>query len=382
VNLGGDDTTVTGRTPKYKHLLDLLSAEIRAGKLKPGDKLPSEATLVKKFSTSRITVGRALRELQHLGLVYRVAGSGTFVRPREETIDRALLFGLVIPDVGETEIFEPICKGIAEAPQASDHALLWGHSHGQESSKAEQARELCRQYITRKVSGVFFAPLEFEAEAEKTNRAILAAFHNADIPVVLLDHRPGNSSEGKRHDLVGINNRQAGYIATEHLIRLGCTRIGFLGYHGSASTVSARAAGYEAALAEFGLPSIERYVAASAESLEPNTNESPGIEGWVCVNDRVAGQLMHNLLGVGMRVPQDVRIVGIDDAGYASLLPVPLTTVRQPCGIIGEAALATMLDRIKKPQTPTRDLFLDGEMVVRISCGATVPLRKSASQSY
>ncbi len=380
VNLSSDDP-LADRKPKYRYLLDLLAAEIRDGNLKPGDKLPSEASLVRKFSTSRITVGRTLRELQHLGLVYRVAGSGTFVRSREDTIDRALLFGLLIPDLGETEVFEPICKGIADAREASDHALLWGHSQGEGSSKADQARELCRQYITRKVSGVFFAPLEFEAEAEKTNRAILAAFQNADIPVVLLDHRPIKSSEGKRHDLVGINNRQAGYIATEHLIRLGCKRIGFLAYHGSASTVSARAAGYEAALAEFGLPSIEKYAGDSTDGTERNTAESQEIEGWVCVNDRVAGQLMHNLLAVGTRIPQDVRIVGIDDAGYASLLPVPLTTVRQPCRTIGEAALATMLDRIKRPQMAARDLFLDGEMVVRISCGATDLLRKGASQS-
>jgi GntR family transcriptional regulator of arabinose operon len=162
----GGEPTLAGATPKYKYLLEAPTAEIRAGNFKPGNKLPSEASLVKKFATSRITVGHALRELPHLGLVYRIAGSGTFVRSQEEIIDRALLFGLLIPDLGETEIFEPICKGIAEAPQATDHALLWGHTKGEESSKAEQARELCRQYIQRKVSGVFFAPLEFEAEAE------------------------------------------------------------------------------------------------------------------------------------------------------------------------------------------------------------------------
>ncbi len=356
--------------PKYQKLLDTLAEQIRSGKFTGGDKLPSEAALVKKFAISRITVGRALRELQHLGLIERVAGSGSFVRRKEEAIERALLFGLLIPDLGETEIFEPICNGIANAPEASDHALLWGHFNGERSRKEEQARDLCRQYLAREVSGVFFAPLEFERDAEKTNRAILAAFQNAKIPVVLLDHRPAKAAEAKRHDLVGINNRQAGYLATEHLIGLGVKRIGFLGYHGSASTVAARMAGYEAALHDHGLPSAEANIALRDEDQIARKVDNGDMQGWVCINDRVAAQLMQSLIAARIRIPQDVRIVGIDDAGYAGLLPVPLTTVRQPCRTIGEAALATMLARIRRPNMPARDFLLDGELVVRLSCGA------------
>ena len=343
--------------PKYRQLLDVLAADIREGALKPGDKLPSEAALVKKFSTSRITVGRALRELGHLGLIRRVAGSGSFVREAEARLDRSLLFGLLIPDLGETEIFEPICTGIANAPQATDHALLWGHFNGETSSKEDQARALCRQYIARNVSGIFLAPFEFERAADKINRAILAALHRAQIPVVLLDHRPSHLSEANRNDLVGLNNHQAGYVATDHLIRLGCKQIGFLSYHGSPSTISSRWTGYQAALNEHGLKPVE----VSAEAT---------VEGWVCINDRVAGQLMHSLIKSGARIPHDVRIVGIDDVGYASLLPVPLTTVRQPCRVIGEVALSTMLERLRHPKMPARDLLLDGELIVRLSCGA------------
>ena len=166
----------------------------------------------------------------------------------------------------------------------------------------------------------------------------------------------------RRLDLVGLNNRQAGYAATEHLIRLGCTNIGFLGYHGAPATISARMNGYEAALHDHGLQPVE----ASFDS----PHFAGGMPGWVCVNDRVAGQLMHSLLAGGTRIPEDVRLVGIDDAGYASLLPVPLTTVRQPLRSIGEAALSTMLERIKHPNAPTRDFLLDGELVIRVSCGS------------
>jgi GntR family transcriptional regulator, arabinose operon transcriptional repressor len=68
------------------------------------------------------------------------------------------------------------------------------------------------------------------------------------------------------------------------------------------------------------------------------------------------GQLMRVLLAAGYRIPQDVRIVGIDDVEYASLLPVSLTTVYQPCREIGEAAMAAMPARIEQPGMLVRDI--------------------------
>jgi DNA-binding LacI/PurR family transcriptional regulator len=312
--------------------------------------------------------------LQNLGLVDRIAGSGTYVRHLSKDDRRPHLFGLLIPDLGETEIFEPICQGIANAPEAAGHALLWGHSDA-EASKSEQALRLCQQYIARKVSGIFFAPLEFESDAEKINRRILLALKQAQIAVVLLDRQVSKAPGPKRPDLVGINNRQAGYVATEHLINLGCRRIGFAGYHGAASTIADRTAGYTEALSAHGLrPFIE-----SSMQVDPGKERSiswnrksrlVSIEAFVCINDRVAGQLMHVFLSRNIRIPGDVRLVGIDDVSYASLLPVPLTTVRQPTREIGETALRAMLDRIHMPHVPSREVLLDGELVVRRSCGA------------
>jgi len=83
---------------------------------------------------------------------------------------------------------------------------------------------------------------------------------------------------------------------------------------------------------------------------------------------------MHNLIDLNYRIPNDVRIVGIDDVQYANLLPVPLTTVHQPCREIGVAAVAAMLERIESPDMPSRDVLLVCRLVVRESCGAhTLP---------
>ncbi len=355
------------RRPKYQELIDSLSNDIASGRYKPGQKLPSEAALVKRFQTSRITVGRAFRELQQKGLIERVAGSGSYVR-RE--LGRGLLFGLLIPDLGETEIFDPICHGIANTPEAGDHALLWGHTDPRIKSKADQCWQLCQQFILRKAAGVFFAPLEFEGEATRINRRILAAFRDADIPVVLLDRRPSSTPERVRADLVGLNNAQAGYIATEHLIQLGCKRIGFIAYQAAESTVAGRMAGYREALRKYGLhDAAEPALQVGSDDTIP-LSQTEQLEAFVCVNDHVAGILMHAFLSRGVRIPEEIRLVGIDDVRYAGLLPVPLTTVRQPCPAIGQAAMRTMLERLGHPRAPGREVLFDGELVVRQSCGS------------
>src|SRR5881227_3886771 len=134
--------TAEPHAPKYRQVLESLSKDILSGHYRAGQKLPSEAALVQQFRTSRITVGRALRDLAQRGLVDRVAGSGTYVR-------RATGggHGLLIPDLGRTEIFEPICRGIASAPAAGRHALLWGHAEAGHTAPERQAVELCDQFI-------------------------------------------------------------------------------------------------------------------------------------------------------------------------------------------------------------------------------------------
>jgi GntR family transcriptional regulator, arabinose operon transcriptional repressor len=357
--------------PKYRQVFENLSREILSGKYTPGQKFPSEAALVQQYRTSRITVGRALRELAQRGLVERIAGSGTYVR-RPRTPGDGLLFGLLIPDLGQTEIFEPICQGIAGAPQAARHALLWGHHDPAHASPEEQALALCDQFIGRGVSGVFFAPLELSPAALETNLTIVSRLEKARIPIVLLDRCVMPYPERSAHDLVGIDNRRAAYMAAEHLLRLGAPRVSFLAHAGGAPTVEARAAGFREAVRASGKQKrgrVCRVDAITEASTGVLTDQCGKGDGFVCANDRTAGQLMLVLLAAGCRIPDDIRIVGVDDVEYASLLPVPLTTVRQPCRDIGEAAMAAMLARIEQPGMAVRDILIDCRLVVRASSG-------------
>jgi DNA-binding LacI/PurR family transcriptional regulator len=78
---------------------------------------------------------------------------------------------------------------------------------------------------------------------------------------------------------------------------------------------------------------------------------------------------MQTVLRLGYRIPGDLRLAGIDDAEFARMLPVPLTTLRQPSRQIGDAALAAMLQRAARPELPPRDILLHCDLVVRESSG-------------
>src|SRR6185369_15442936 len=281
-------------TPKHRQVYRSLEREIRDGRFKEGDRLPSEADLVRRFGASRITVGRAVRDLQASGLVERRAGAGTFVRSPQN--GQALSFGLLIPDLGETEIFEPICQGMMASPLAREHALIWGSPSG--TSKAERAWELCRQYIDRRVSGVFFAPLELTPAKDEMNLRIARALDDAHIPVILLDRTVLPYPQRGHHDLVGIDNRRAGYLVTEHLLRLGARRIAFVGVGNAAATVDARASGYREALAAweigFDRALVRRMDPADAEAVR-GLMDAARPDAIVCANDRTAARVMHTL---------------------------------------------------------------------------------------
>ena len=360
------------RPPKYQQVLESIEEDILSGRYSPGQKLPSETALLEQFETSRITVVRALRELQHKGLVQRRAGSGTYVA--DITARKTnLLFGSLIPDLEDAEIFGPICQGIAEYLQSRKHALLWGNIAPGPKEKETQTLELCRQFIIQKVPGVFFAPLDLTATNHQTNQAVVSLLEKAGIPIVLLDRSFLPYPERSPHDLVSIDHRYAGYLATNHLLKLGCRRIAFVASRHASQTTESRVAGYRDALFRADLPFESSLLQAlgsddAHEIAQLMERQKP--DAIVCVSDRTAGHVMQSLIGLNYQIPQDVRIVGFDDVQYANLLPVPLTTIHQPCHDIGVAAAGAMLERLSAPNIPTREILLDCRLVVRDSCGA------------
>jgi len=310
------------------------------------------------------------------GYVERRAGSGTYVRAAST---KQYTFGLLIPELGHTEIFEPICQGMAAAQQAQNHVLLWGKSLAGPETTAAEAREVCSRLISSRVSGVFFAPLESNAQKDAINATITEMLSDAGIPVVLLDRDICDYPRRSKFDVVGIDNRRAGFVATQHLIEAGARRVAFIGRPHLAPSCVGRAQGYRdavaSALVEMG-PAFVEQLDPSDKAAVASVLKRYSPDGIVCSSDRTAALLMKTLAELNVRIPEDVRLVAFDDVKYASVVSVPLTTIHQPCDQLGAAAIQTMIQRIENPAMPARDVLVDFWLVVRDSCGAKLALER------
>jgi DNA-binding LacI/PurR family transcriptional regulator len=362
--------------PKYRQIVDSLRASITAGHYRHGARLPSEAELVRRFGVSRMTAVKAMQFLQQEGLLTRRAGSGTYASDTPN--GHKPVFGLIIPDLGQTEIFEPICKGMTIPPKGGNGtpgwSLSWGHGLQPGVNKELEAEHLCKQYIEQQVSGIFFAPLEFGPRRDAINQRVLKTLRAANIPVVLLDRCVMSYPGRSEYDIVSLDNRRAGYIMAQHLIQQGAKRLGFFAMAGSAETVDDRIAGCREALFAHGLTLPETMLVRADPGDTRVVSEAlrrENFDALLCANDLTAAKLMRSLHSLGLRIPDDLKIAAFDDVRYAELLPVPLTTLHQPCLDIGATAIAAMLDRIQNPGLPARSILLNGYIVVRKSCGAT-----------
>ncbi len=336
---------------------------------------------MEQFAISRPTVARALLDLQNEGLIERRAGSGTYVRSRGSSAAAISVrqLGFLIPGVSNTDVFEHICGELASLARAHDYSVLWGGSFSRKSdtdSSFDHAKELCRHFIERKVSGVFFTPYELVPEKQSINSFLAEKLRKAGIPVVLLDRDLHLFPNRSHFDLVSVDHVAAGYLLAEHLIKLGCRHFKYVARPLSAPTVDARINGVREALLRHrlevgpnwvyvGEPQDAKFVRSLTAAKQP--------DAFICHNDHTAALLLRSLETVGLKVPQDVRVVGFDDAQYATLVSPPLTTIHQPCREIALMTLRTMLERIADPAIPARNISLTPRLVVRESCGAYLP---------
>jgi DNA-binding LacI/PurR family transcriptional regulator len=134
--------------------------------------------------------------------------------------------------------------------------------------------------------------------------------------------------------------------------------------------VDARIGGYQAALRAHLGPAVEslvQWVDPSDLAAMRQFLDHARPDAIICANDYTAAQLLTTLNELGVQVPQQIRVAGVDDVKYARLLQTPLTTIHQPCQDLGATALLAMLNRIANPSAPSRDFLLDFQLVVRKS---------------
>jgi LacI family transcriptional regulator len=207
-----------------------------------------------------------------------------------------------------------------------------------------------------------------------TDDPIVEALKAANKPFVLIgrpQHDPGLS-------FVDIDNRNASLNLTAHLLRLGRRRIATIA--GPSTSVAAidRKTGHLDAIRAVGIepdPDLVYESDFTAASAIAGTRQlmQHHPDAIVAANDAMAIAVMTELAAMGLRVPEDVAVVGFDDLAIAGQATPPLTTVRQSTRLLASEAVRALTDLIKDPSIPPRQVVIPTELVVRASCGANLP---------
>ncbi|WP_144882278.1 substrate-binding domain-containing protein, partial [Isoptericola variabilis] len=190
-------------------------------------------------------------------------------------------------------------------------------------------------------------------------------------PVVLVDH----DDPERRLSSVSIDHREGGRLAVRHLLAAGRRRLLFAAGPEGVRQVQSRIDGCHDVVAA--VPGVVLEVVRSADlDLEVGQDVGHWVAGLpadrrpdavFAGNDLHAIGIVNALTRAGVRVPDDVAVVGYDDIPFAAMAAVPLTTVRQPIAQIGAAAARLLLDEIAEPGREPRDVVFPPELVVRAS---------------
>jgi LacI family transcriptional regulator len=270
------------------------------------------------------------------------------------------LFGLIIPS-STNPIYARIVVAIEERAHELGYDILFAHS----LNKAER-EELCiRRFLSRRVDGLFISPVyRFEAEA-RIYQEVLAS----KTPTVLLGPP---AAFCKSFASVEIEELAASHAATQHLLQLGHKRIAYFTGPPTAPWAHERFEGYRRALREAGLEVDDKLVFQSGSTIEDGTNAALQMLNENCnatavqaVSDLVAIGCANALLSQGLRIPEDISVVGFGNILTAEHFRVPLTTIRQPKHRLGAAAVETMISLIRSEKVQSKRL--PAELVVRKS---------------
>ena len=220
-----------------------------------------------------------------------------------------------------------------------------------------------KQLLSRGVDGLL---INTWGDAEESERIVNTV--RGQVPVVTF-HTPTQNLSG-----VVLDETSGYYEATEHLIRLGHERIGFIGTDWDTNHIgSAEAKGYFLAMRKYDL--APKRIPDKTDFLEPayqlGKRLGDQFTALVCRNDYTAIGFCRGLWEVGIRVPEDVAVVGSGDIEVASYVPSALTTLAIPYEAIAKAAMELILEQFEGGQEP-RQITLKPSLIVRESCGANI----------
>lgn len=354
-----------------KQILATLLGDISSGVFAQDGKLPSEAALCKRFGVSRMTLRGALAELQRRGLITKRNGAGSFLTRLAER--KSGIIGMVVPDFRQFEFFSTLREELSRHCARLRYRVelvTTGETDCQDT--VADLRHKVRRLAALRPEGVIFRPYVSNAYS-KANREVVQILRHAEIPVVLIDADIVRPPERSDCDLVAVDNIAAGRRIAHHLYQKGYRRIAFLA-ESTGRRMNANWSNRLFGLAgELALLGAEDYVQTlscrpdDVAALAMLLRKKNRPEAIVCGNDERAAILLASFKSMGVRIPEDIAVIGFDNSEHARLGIPPLTTISQPVGKIAATAFKTLLSRIRYPNNDPRETYLAAPLIVRSS---------------
>jgi len=298
--------------------------------------------------------GRVLRAIEELN--YQPSGVARSLRRK-----RTHTIGMIIPD-NTNPFFAEVARGIEDASFELGYNVILCNSDGD----LEKEMDYLGLLIEKRVDGLVFV-------SAGSNQATIEMLSTQEVPVVIVDRDISELAM----DSVLTDNRRGGYQATHYLLTLGHRRIACITGPSQLTPSAERVTGYRNALEEAGVAVDDLLILAGDFQSQSGheamrsllTLSSPPTAVFVC-NDLMAIGALCAAHEAGLRVPQQLSIVGFDDIALASFTTPRLTTVAQPKYEMGLLAAEMLAERIKHKDLSPRRRFLDVELIIRDSCAA------------
>ena len=343
----------------YSDLLDQLQGPI----YKVGDEIPSASKLAEKYSVSRPTVHKALKQLQSEGLIESKVGSGTVLIKKPEQSSDTPLFGLIFPLLRMEGFFGNVAQCIAELSTQFNFKLIWGGELPQGSIDLASLDQMSDFYIQQKVDGVFMTPVELTEDCYETNKMIIDKLEQAEIPLVIIDSGVIRFPDNIRNDIVSIDHFRAGYVLADYMLKNGSKRIDFCTFPHVGRAVLLRRMGIENALIDHGIyPQKDWFHILSEEEELAVHLKDAGASNIICSNDFLAVKLQRILQKKGYKIPEDFRIAGFDGSALALETYPAITTIVQPCADMAFLGVEAMMKRMRNPDMPVSQIMTNFDL--------------------
>jgi GntR family transcriptional regulator of arabinose operon len=367
--------------PLHTQLLNELRHAILSGKLKPHEKLPGEYALITELNISRSTVQRAWQTAQEEGLIYRVPAKGTFVAEPTTTSSATKFIGCIVAEFRYT--FDgSLLNGADELLRTKGYRLLFAQSERCQEEENHLVYSMCKEGV----AGILLWPV-----AENTQERYITS-PSCSVPIVLLD-RP---VQGAALPCITSQNYDGALQAMNHLLSLGHKSIAFAAWSPlDLMPVAERARAYRDAMVNAGLPprpviklgkpveavNYQRY----AEEVHEDVAFLAEILGLpdhptaiFAMNDLLALLVIRAAQQAGLRIPEDLSVVGFDNLELAEHVVPRLTTVHQDTALMGREAVRRLLALIEGDRPQQIYTLLPTRLVIREStachvCSSSIP---------